>query len=404
MPITREDAIANINSVKSTSATDKARAISMLDRYFPPSNNTNTTGGASGAGSSSASTRNIQSSGGGGNNVPDFMAAIQAQLLGQSGMISSTNSQLESRLNSAIGGIGQARDATGKLIESAYGRERAFQEGQAGLAVQNQLEGRTGFATQMVAFRNLVETTDKNLNDLEQRKQEALLNNDAQAASKMADLQFKALEFQQQAQQQTFSNLLGMANFGLQSAQEQRLAKAQSFSEQKSMSDIALQYGIELQPGDTMDSITSKAMVFAGEEQKLRLAKMQSEIRYTNAQTAKVMAGDGKNAVINDGVVGKLASEWNSLKGQKFSVETNQEMQNILGMFSDNPANLNKFYAAVAKDAEGSVRASVDAMTQKKEIAQKGVQPNAWDMMIFRITGEKPPGWQKLPDGSWRRL
>ncbi len=128
-----------------------------------------------------------------GGDSSDFMKAIQEKLLGQSGVISSTNTQLESRLNNAIKGVNQARDASGKAIESSYNREADFQSGQAGLNIQTQLEGRSGFATQMVAFRNLVETTDKSLKDLEQRKQELLLQNDATAASKVSDLQFKAL-------------------------------------------------------------------------------------------------------------------------------------------------------------------------------------------------------------------
>jgi hypothetical protein len=301
--------------------------------------------------------------------TPDFMSTIQDKLLEQSSLVSSTNSNLESRLNTAISGVETSAEKSNKALESAYGRERAFQEGQGSLKIQDQLEGRTGFATQMIALRNLVETTDKSLKDLEQRKNELILQNDANAAAKVSELQFKALEFQQQAQQQTFSNLLGMANFGISSAQEQRLTKAQTFTENKAMSDIALQYGIDLKPGDTIDTITSKAMVFASEEQKARLAKLQSEIKYNNAQTAKILNGDGANKVnITPEITTKLAARWNELAAKGFTVDTSAEMENILGKYAKAGKEAD-FYDAVSASAAESAKAQFEA-AQAKESPQ----------------------------------
>lgn len=314
---------------------------------------------AANAGTTSSPKTNSQTGG----ETSDFMKAIQDKLLGQSGIVSSTNSNLEKKLQEAIAGIGTATEKSSQGIESAYARERGYMESQASNAIQGQLEGRSGFATQMVAFRNLVETTDKSLKDLEMRKNELILANDAAGASKIADMQFKALEFKQQAEQQTFSNLLGMANFGIQNEQEKRLAKAQTFQENKAMSDIALQYGIDMKPGDTIDTITSKAMVFASEEQKARLAKMQAEIKYTNAQTAKVLNGDkdASSVKITPEITSKLAARWNELAATGATVDTSAEMENILGKYAKAGKEAD-FYDALAQDSVNKAKAQFETV------------------------------------------
>lgn len=225
----------------------------------------------------------------GGSNSDAFMQAIQEKLLGQSSIISSTTSGLEDRLNQAISGVQTSNDKSNQAVESAYSREKTFQEGQGSLNIQNQLEGRSGFGTQMVAFRNLVETTDKNLKDLEQRKNELILQNDANGASKIAELQFKTLEFKQNAEQQTFSNLLSMGNFATQLKQSELAQRAQTFQETSAMSSVALKYGLDVKPGDTLKSITTRAMPLASKEEQLSLQKAQADINNANAQAAKYM-------------------------------------------------------------------------------------------------------------------
>ena len=144
-----------------------------------------------------------------------FLSSIQKALLGQSGIISSQDNLINSGINKAIRGVKDSTRFSNEALESKYLREKDFAEMKAGTDIQTFLEGRSGFATQMVAFRNLVETTDKNLKDLAMRKEELILQNNAEAASKVSELEMKALEFKQEASRSYFSNLLGMANFGL---------------------------------------------------------------------------------------------------------------------------------------------------------------------------------------------
>ncbi len=128
------------------------------------------------------------------------------------------------------------------------------------------------------------------------------------------------------------------------------------------MSDIALQYGLEVKPEDTIDSITSKAMVFASEEQKARLAKMQAEIKYTNAQTSHILSGD-KNAngvKITPEITAKLAARWNELAGKGFSVDTSAEMENILGKYAKTGQEAD-FYDAISAAAVESAKSQLEA-------------------------------------------
>ncbi len=253
----------------------------------------------------------------GGMNPQDLLTSIVQKQLQDSGMVSSTPSIIDTNISNAIAGVKAGNAASDLSVTSAYDRAIAASKTEQGQSIQNNLEGRTGFATNMVALRSLVDTTDANLKDLQQRKEEALMNNDATAAGKIADLQLQAITFKQNALQNVFSNALGMANYGIQSANEARLSKQQTFQEKSTISDIALKYGLTVSPGDTIDSITTKAMPFASAEEKASLAKIQSDIAVNNAQAARYIQDgiDAKNfnldaaikaAIANPAVLGSI--------------------------------------------------------------------------------------------------
>jgi len=140
-----------------------------------------------------------------------FMQKAQDRLFSSAGVISSADTGIEKAFADARGGLTRAGEATTERLESQFGRERVGEVGEARDRFQNFAESRTGFGGQMTAFRRLVETTDKNLNDIESRKQEAILAGDSATATALANLQVQEIQFKQQAQQQTFSNMLGIA-------------------------------------------------------------------------------------------------------------------------------------------------------------------------------------------------
>lgn len=167
-----------------------------------------------------------------------FMETLQNKLLGQADMISSSSTNLESKINEAIGGVQKAGEASRAALESSSNREIAFQKEQFAQDRTGVLESQRGFAVNQAALTQLDERTEKSLRDMEQRKQELILQGDAATASKISELQFKALEFQQQSQQNAFNNLLGLGQFAqglkglqLQVKQEARLSSAQEWQQ-----------------------------------------------------------------------------------------------------------------------------------------------------------------------------
>ncbi len=220
----------------------------------------------------------------------EFIGQLSNELVKQSGIISSSNSQLEDSIQRAIGGVRRATESTANRIESNYQRERGYMEADADQNMTTFLEGRGGYATQMPALRKLVETTDRELKDLAMRKEELLMANDAAGASKIADLELQSIRFRQEAEQQVFANLLGMANFGLSAASEQRQARAQSFQERSQIAGIGLEFGIEVGPNDTLEDVVTRAAPMASAQRRAELARVVAETNRANAETNRIIS------------------------------------------------------------------------------------------------------------------
>lgn len=220
------------------------------------------------------------------------MQTLQSTLLNQSNIISSQDTNIEKSIQSAITGIQTSADKSKQALESSANREISFQKEQFGQQRTAALEAGRGGAVGTVALADLDTRTEKSLRDMEQRKQELILQGDAAAAGKISDLQLKSLEFQQQARQQVFSNLLSLGNFAISKQQENRLSSQQNFAEKQAINSVALKYGLSVSAGETLDSITTKAMPFASEEQKLSLAKTRADIARANAEAQKALKGD----------------------------------------------------------------------------------------------------------------
>lgn len=224
-----------------------------------------------------------------------FFNALTSRLMDQGGIISSTASNLEGNIQNAIGGIRESANLSNQRIESQYGRERGYMMEDAN---NSQISGRaagSGGLMNIAALRELTSTTDKNLNDLAQRKEELILQNNSEAAGKIAELEIKTLEFRMNAQQKVFDNLLGLGNFGTSVAQEQRLGRAQNFEERRTINNIGLEFGVEVGPNDTLETITAKAAPFASESRRAELAKTLAETARIKADTNKILQ-DGLNA------------------------------------------------------------------------------------------------------------
>lgn len=307
---------------------------------------------------------------GGGEDI--FLKQIQDSLLAQSKLVSSTSSDIEESISGAISGIEKSREASAQRIESAFDRQIGEAEGVGERALTSSREAQRGYATNTAALRQIREDTDKQVKDLEQRKQELILAGEAESASKIADLQFQALQFRQQAQQQVFSNILGMGQFGIQAQQEQRLARQQEFSEKQAVGNIALEFGLDVREGESLEGVIQRAAPLATKERKLALERMQAEINQIRISTAKA-AREGqllssadidtmaKAALLNPAVLGqiknaedvsKVINKMASMEGDAIikplvlqAIADGEDLNTVLQDISASPSIQNKFEA-----------------------------------------------------------
>jgi hypothetical protein len=113
-------------------------------------------------------------------------------------------------------------------------------------------------------------------------------------------------------------------------------------------------------------------MIFASEEQKVRLAKMNADIRYTNAETAKILTNNkADSVVITPEITEKLASRWNQLAATGATVDTSAEMENILGKYAKAGKEAD-FYDAIAKQASDSAKAQAESKKEKAGKSKEG--------------------------------
>lgn len=237
------------------------------------------------------------------NTASDFVGQLQQKLLGQSDIISSENTNLENKINEAISGIQKGAEASAAAITSQYDREIGYAKDQGDSMFTSALEAQRGFAQNTAGLKQLATETDKQLKDMEMRKQELILQGNAAAAGKISDLQLQAIQFRQQAQQQVFANLLGMANFGLQAQQQEtqrsQFERQQNFQEQQAIGTVALEYGLTVKPGDTIESIVSRAMPLASKQKQLELQAMQAQINESNANIRRINAEAAAGAKVS---------------------------------------------------------------------------------------------------------
>ena len=209
------------------------------------------------------------------------MEALQAKVLGEGGVVSSEDTGFEK----AIAGIKEAGVATGQRLESQAEREIAFATGQANIGRERALSKAGGFGQQKVALKLLEESNIKYIGDLQRQKDDALLANDAQTASQVAGLQVEAMRYEQQAKQQYFNNLLGMANLVQGQETEERMASqfTQNLQLQRDQMEeanrrtaagLAAEYGVTIEEGDTLESVVSRIAPIVTAEKRAYLQSL----------------------------------------------------------------------------------------------------------------------------------
>ena len=293
-----------------------------------------------------------------GSDTAAFTTAVEKRLLGQSSIVSSFDTQLEQSYTDAAKGLRSGNEASKQRIESVYSRERAGIQEAGQNAVGGFAESRSGFATQMAGLRAVVQSTDKNLNDLQQRKEELILQGDSQTATAISGLIIDKLKFKHDAEQQVFGNLLGMANYGAQKDQSAaQLAQSKTqfdqrmkYDETTAMTSIALEYGLQANPGETLTTLYSRATSQMGADSPaaLKIKQAQSEINRNNADIARI-----KNEIAKSNKAGKTP---------------NVDLNALIKAVGANPALTTQLLSGLDKDQVTTVLNGVTSESGKQEV------------------------------------
>jgi hypothetical protein len=149
-----------------------------------------------------------------------LMSALTERLTKQGkGISSSASSNIQNSINEAISGVQKSGELTSASLQSERGREIGFAQDRASAKFTGAFESRTGFSTQTIALRELTETTEKSIRDLDGRYREAMMDNDANTASTVAGLRMEKLKFLQTQEENYFKNMITVA--GIQQNQSQ---------------------------------------------------------------------------------------------------------------------------------------------------------------------------------------
>jgi hypothetical protein len=147
--------------------------------------------------------------------------------------------------------------------------------------------------TSTAQYKLLNDTVQKNMNDIRGRMVEAQQTADYNYYTRLQEAELNEIKIRQDATQQQFQNLLGLA--GIQQQKDSFLLqqKAQDFSQKQAIGSIALQFGLDVQEGDTLDSIIGRAAPLATEERQLELDQIRTQIAAQKASMARASAAVG---------------------------------------------------------------------------------------------------------------
>jgi len=223
----------------------------------------------------------------------DFLKTLQDKLLGSMDIVSSADTGIDQAITDAKASTTAARDAGASKIESQFGSKIEDIKKSGAQSMTSAREAQRGFGTNMAALRQLEESTDKQVKDYEQMKQEALLSNNTQFASQLSNLQLQSLQFKQESQQKAFSNMMQVAGLGIQIRAEERAGQQftqnlklqrdqMESSKQSEMLGLAANAGIQLNPGETYESLSKR--IANSDITRLQKEKLQADIDTAKAK------------------------------------------------------------------------------------------------------------------------
>jgi hypothetical protein len=311
-------------------------------------------------------------------NEDPVIQELRKSISGEAERVSSASTGVEDTISEAVQRTQAAGEAGEQRIDSSFDRQRQQVLGMGEQAVTGFAEARRGFGTQLSALRNLVNTTDEQLKDLDARREEAQLANDVATLNATNALIMEGEKMKMDALQNTFNNMLAVTNMGLQARQfelgqaqqaEQfqltyelegekfQLSKdQQSFAEQQAIGGVALEFGLDVAPGETIGSIIDKAAAtgIVDERRALELSQIRADITRSNAETARIMKQNASEKALDPITVESLAKAYRDGNTEFLAgLETNEQYGQVLGKINEmddlqdnNMAVMAKWYAS----------------------------------------------------------
>lgn len=276
-----------------------------------------------------------------------FFSTLQNTLLQNADLVSSGDSNIESAIGSAVSRINEGQAAQANRINSeAAEQSRSIQR--SGLIQQTDaVEGRRGFATQTAVLRNILNTTNQELKDLETRRQDLLQSGEAEAASQIAQLQVQSLQLAQQAKQNAVSNMINLSNnmFNFRRLQ---------MDEEQTQRDNALQ---------TISTLQNIGTLRGSDPETLR-----------NLERAGGLPG-GTLSNIPD-----VPAEY----------EIRQVGSSLLAVDPADPTNVKVIYSSPASGGSGNVLSIKETQDLGLPLSLAGMSENE---LIESLGSENPPSW-----------
>lgn len=244
---------------------------------------------------------------GGGRPSNPVLEALTERLTQQGkGISTSSSSLLQNSINEAIAGTQQAGNLTNERLQSERTREVGYAQDRASATFTSAQEGRSGYATQVAAFKELTETTEKSVRDLDKRYQEAMLANDSETAKTIAGLKVQKLQFQMEQEENFFRNTLQLASMQQQDDQfyQGQLNENARFAVQMSQSNYQFEKNLGISYKEL--DLKSQELDIARERNQISWAEYnnkKSELNKEKSQAtlAARVFGDMRNEVLQSG-------------------------------------------------------------------------------------------------------
>ncbi len=210
--------------------------------------------------------------------TPSTSDQIMSQLQSQSGVVSSSDADIQTQYQGAIDQLKTAGAADQVAIENKYNPLIANQQIKGQQNLEGGLETNHGYGLNAALLQTINKQSDDDMQSLIEERDSAMATGQADTAKSISDLMVKALQDKASNTQKVFDNLLNIASFGETAKKNAADIANQQFTQQSTMTTLAAQYGITVDPGETMQTLANKIAPVATKEEN---AKMNLEVAQT---------------------------------------------------------------------------------------------------------------------------